>query len=113
MDISEPIIRAFELCARFDLEGDQTKVRAPEPLPQGLLCELRLYRREITSNVTYESRPKASDCSVLAEWHLVSIPQCRLVLRDSRLRNDHRLAEYARWMLRDVLLDPEYQEDQT
>lgn len=47
---------------------------------------------------------------VLWEWRRVSIPQWRQILKESIAKGDYRRGEYARWMLRDVLLDPEFRE---
>ncbi len=49
---------------------------------------------------------------MLWEWRRVSIPCWRGILKVSLSNNDSRREEYARWMLRDILLDPEYQEPQ-
>ncbi len=47
---------------------------------------------------------------VLWEWRRVSIPDWQRILRKSVEGGDTRREHYARWMLRDVLLDPEYEE---
>ena len=49
---------------------------------------------------------------VLWEWRRVSIPEWRHILGESVKAGDVRREGYARWMLREVLLDPEYQEDE-
>ena len=46
----------------------------------------------------------------LWEWRRVSIPDWRRILTESIHNGDVRREEYARWMLRDILLDPEYEE---
>jgi hypothetical protein len=45
------------------------------------------------------------------QWRGVSIPQWRGILVESQERGDDRRQQYARWMLRDVLEDPGYTED--
>ena len=50
---------------------------------------------------------------MLWEWRRVSLPDWRLILQLSIHRGDARREKYARWMLREILLDPEYQEDPT
>jgi hypothetical protein len=47
---------------------------------------------------------------MLWEWRRVSIPEWRRILLGSIDKGDSRQEEYALWMLRDILLDPEYQE---
>ena len=50
---------------------------------------------------------------MLWEWRRGSIPSWRDILETSIRGNDLRRAEYARWMLREILLDPEYDEFQS
>lgn len=38
----------------------------------------------------------------------ISGPEWRIILQESIERPNRKREEYARWMLRDVLLDPEY-----
>ena len=47
---------------------------------------------------------------MLWEWRRASIPTWRDILQESIERADARRVEYARWMLREVLLDPEYED---
>jgi acyl-CoA reductase-like NAD-dependent aldehyde dehydrogenase len=47
---------------------------------------------------------------MLWEWRRVSIPEWRRILQESIAVGDQRREAYARWMLREVLLDPDYQE---
>lgn len=44
----------------------------------------------------------------LWEWRRMSIPEWRGILTTSVEQRDRKREEYARWMLSDVLLDPEY-----
>lgn len=44
------------------------------------------------------------------EWRRVSIPDWRRILRESIEQGDKKREEYARWMLREILLDPGYTE---
>ena len=46
----------------------------------------------------------------LLEWRRVSIPQWRKILKESTADGDKHREEYARWMLRDILLDPDFDE---
>ena len=49
---------------------------------------------------------------MLWEWRRQSIPQWRAVLDESVRAGTKGRERYARWMLRDVLLDPDYDEAQ-
>ena len=48
------------------------------------------------------------ECWVLAEWRRLSTPEWRSHLRSSVASGDQEQEEYARWMLLEILLDPEY-----
>jgi hypothetical protein len=50
---------------------------------------------------------------LLEEWRRTSIPQWQRILQESNDKGDSRRGEYARWMLREILLDPDYTEDQS
>ena len=50
---------------------------------------------------------------MLWEWRRISIPDWQRILQDSLNQGDSRREQYARWMLRDILLDPYYQEPGT
>ena len=56
--------------------------------------------------------PRMPHQFMLREWRRVSIPRWRDILQESIERGDASREEYARWMLREVLLDPEYEEPQ-
>ena len=47
---------------------------------------------------------------MLWEWRRISIPEWQDILKHSAANGNERREEYARWMLRDILLDPEYEE---
>lgn len=44
------------------------------------------------------------------EWRQVATPEWRKVLQEAIRRGEKRREEYARWILKDVLEDPEYRE---
>ena len=61
-----------------------------------------------------ESEPGVSEglgAWIRWQWRGVSIPSWRGILVESRESGDQGREEYARWMLRDILKDPEYAED--
>jgi hypothetical protein len=49
---------------------------------------------------------------LLEEWQRVSIPEWQRILQESIAGGDKRREEYARWMLKEVLQDPDDKEDQ-
>ena len=58
-------------------------------------------------------RPQAADSETfepwaLQEWRRISIPDWRRILSESAEQGDADREAYARWMLREVLLDPDY-----
>jgi hypothetical protein len=48
---------------------------------------------------------------MLWEWRRASIPEWQRILQESIEKQDSRREGYARWMLREILLDPDYQEE--
>ena len=59
------------------------------------------------------SAPKTwPNCWPLELWRRMSLPEWRERLRQSVESGDKNQEEYARWMLREILLDPQYREDE-
>jgi hypothetical protein len=50
---------------------------------------------------------------MLWEWRRISISEWRRMLRESINKGDNKREEYVRWVLRDILLDPDYEEVQS
>lgn len=92
------------------LDG-RLRMRAPQPLPDDLIAELRSAKGEILIQLQRQLRSE-SECWFLEEWRRVSIPEWRQVLQKSITARNTSREEYARWMLREVLDDPEYREEQ-
>ena len=46
----------------------------------------------------------------LSEWRQAGIPEWRGILQESINDGDRKREEYARWMLREILLDSQYRE---
>ena len=67
--------------------------------------ECLLNSAEVEPEVTEGRQPW-----MLWEWRRVSTPEWRRVLIQSINDGDTKREEYARWMLRDILLDSDYQE---
>ncbi|MBI4235733.1 MAG: hypothetical protein HY688_00010 [Chloroflexi bacterium] len=105
-DITILLERAQALRASFQLEGDCLFVEAPDPLPTDFMEELRVSKPLLREYLKAEAHWPW----VLREWRRVSIPAWRQVLADSVQQRDQGREQYARWMLREVLLDPDYQE---
>ena len=57
------------------------------------------------------SREAGLEPWMLWEWRRVSIPEWRRILQEGVEKVDTERKEYARWMLREILLDPDYQEE--
>ena len=90
--------------AIFVLIGDRLKVCAKEPLPQELVDALRELKPQVKAAIQAEQRGNL-DCWVLEEWRRTTIPQWRHILRTSIRQGDRESESYARWMLREILLD--------
>ncbi len=55
----------------------------------------------------------ACESWMLWEWRRVSIPKWQEILQISIEDEDRDREQYARWMLHEILLDPDYEEDQS
>ena len=94
--------------AEFVLAGSRVRVRAPNALPENLLNELRSRKPEVIALLQGEA--KAFGCSVLERWRRDITPEWRRILSEAIAASDVKREAYARWMLRDILVDPEYWE---
>lgn len=60
-------------------------------------------------------RPKAKEgigAWMLWEWRRISLPKWRHILEESLWKGNRLREEYARWMLREILFDPEYESEE-
>jgi len=110
MDISLLLEKCRELGATFTPLDGRLRVQAPQPLPDELMADLKEAKSEILAEL---QRPLMgqNDFWLLEEWRRTSIPGWRRILQESIESNNTRREEYARWMLREVLDDPEYREE--
>lgn len=90
--------------------GDKLKMKGPRPLPDELMAALKEAKNDVMAELRRQLRPKA-ECWVLEKWRRTSLPAWRRILKESVQGNDTEREEYARWMLRELLQDPDYQED--
>jgi hypothetical protein len=97
--------------ATFVPMNDRFKVQAPAPLPDELITELKRAKSEIIAELRHESKIRG-DCWLLEEWRRVSLPEWRKILQESIESNNINREQYARWMLREVLQDSEYVEEE-
>ena len=105
--------KARECGATFNLIDGHVRIRAPQPLSESLLAELRKFKPEVISELRRERSvlSKESEYWLLEEWRKTSIPNWRKILQESINTNDIKREEYALWMLREMLEDPEYLEE--
>lgn len=110
--VEQLIAEARQLGAEFRVGArGEVLVRSMALLPQELRRALLEHKASIVACLE-EERHREFDCWVLEEWRRVSIPDWRRILGKSITQRDTRRVEYARWMLRDILLDPDYREEQ-
>ena len=107
------IERCRKLGATLTPLNDRIRVEAPQPLPDDLVAELKEAKPEILAELQrqQESRLKPGT-ELLEQWRAVAIPEWRKILREAREDGNARREEYARWMLREILKDPDYLESQ-
>ena len=108
-DVAALLAQCRGLGAIFIPMGDRLRVRAPDPLPENLIVALREVKPQVLVELNRQGR-EDFHCWVLEEWRRCSIPSWRRILRESIAQGDSKREEYALWMLREVLIDPEYKE---
>jgi hypothetical protein len=108
-DTKALIERCYILGADFSTIDGHLVVRAPEPLPDDLVTELKQVKSQILAELKRQ-RSDALECWMLAEWRRISTPEWRRILQESIEKHDDSREKYARWMLSEVLLDAEYKE---
>lgn len=109
MEVSVLIDKCRSLGATFTTVGGSIKVQAPEPLPDNLIVALRQAKPQILVQLKQEINNQA-ECWMLEEWRKTSLPSWRRVLKVSIDAGNSNREAYARYMLREVLDDPEYKE---
>lgn len=105
--VKELLDEAQALGARFTLNGERVTISGPAPLPTRLMKRLRQHKADVLTHI--RGRPDFEPW-MLREWRRVSTPGWRWILQESIDSKDSKREDYARWMLREVLLDPEYEE---
>jgi hypothetical protein len=103
--------RCKELGATLFLKEGKVRVEAPEPLPDDFVIQLRESKEQILFTLKHNSRKEAQN-SLLEQWRKIAIPEWRRVLKLTLYMRDKPREEYARWMLKDLLHDPEYREEE-
>ena len=90
--------------------NDRLRIKAPRALPVELMTELKEAKAEVLTELRRELKDQA-ECWLLEEWYRISLPEWRRILNKSIEGQDKKREEYARWMLREILEDPEYEEE--
>ncbi len=90
--------------------GNQLRVRAPHPLPEVVVAELREAKAEVLAELQRQQRHQQSQSWMLEEWRRTAIPAWRRILKESIQIGNAKREEYAHWMLGEVLKDDEYRE---
>jgi hypothetical protein len=101
--------RLHHLGVTVMVNGDHLRLKPGSRLTPDLVAALRELKPQVLAELDKE-RQDSFYCWVLEEWRYLSIPQWRRILEESIEQGDKSREEYARWMLREVLLDPEYKE---
>ena len=108
----EILKRLTERGVSIKVDGDDLVLSPATDVPQDLVRVIRENKASLLLHLAHDHGREAFEPWVLWEWRRVSIPEWRHILGESVEAGDVRREGYARWMLREVLLDPEYQEDE-
>ena len=105
MEVTEILSRLQYLGVEVKADGDNLLLVPGSRVPTDLVSAIRGSKAEVLSRLADDFEPW-----MLWEWRRISIPEWRRILSESMKRADHRREKYARWMLAEVLLDPEDEE---
>ena len=108
-DVSTLIERCRAMGAVLTPLDNRLRVQAPKPLPDDIMANLKQAKEDVLVELHRELKD-SSECWLLEEWRRISIPDWRRILQESIEAEDKKREGYARWMLRDILEDPEYRE---
>ncbi len=73
------------------------------------IIEPKESKYEFLTELRWEIR-STTECWFLEEWRKVSLPEWRRILQVAIETNNTKREEYARWMLHEILEDPECRE---
>jgi hypothetical protein len=107
--VDKLIRRCQELGIQLIASGDKLKLRAAQAPPEELLLAIKVSKGEILAELKYRMQNE-SKCWILEEWRRISLPEWRRILQESIKGKNKDREEYARWMLKEVLEDSDYQE---
>ena len=105
-------LEIIDLCKKLGavlipINSNKLKIEADEPLSSELITALTKEKSKVIIELRRQLREEA-ECWMLAEWRKISIPDWRRILKESISKGDKKREAYARWMLQDVLKDPDY-----
>jgi hypothetical protein len=110
MDAEIILKNVQQLGVTLTLVGNKIRYTPKSQITSELLEELKEHRSEILSKLRQEQNTTVQ-CWILEEWRQTSLPSWRRILKESVEQNNKNREEYARWMLKEVLEDPEYKEN--
>lgn len=108
--MARPVIELVEyaesLGVQFRIRSEgKVQVRRLQHLSNDVRLSLHQRKQEVHALLLARHEQEHS-CWVLEQWRGLSIPSWRRILAESEAKGNTARAEYARWMLREVLLDP-------
>ena len=96
------------------VSGGQIRLVPGSRVPGNLVAQLQDNKSAVRDYIFAQSAHSAPktwpDCWPLELWRRTSLPEWRENLSESVKSGDKSNEEYARWMLREILLDPQYRE---
>lgn len=106
-NVNDLLEECRHLGATLTVVDDRIRVKAPQPLPNEILNELRESKSQILAELRHQLKEEAT-CWLLEEWRRSSLPEWREILKNSIASGDKNREEYARWMLSEILDDTDY-----
>ena len=108
MNVNALLEKCRKLGAIFTPINNRLRIEAPHPLPEELISKLKEAKADILTQL-FKEQGKSSQCWLLEEWRRISIPEWRQILEESIQNNNTSREEYARWMLKEILEDQDFE----
>ena len=113
MNVEQLLDRLRRHGVAVSVSGGQIRLVPGSRVPGNRVAQLQDNKSEVCDY--FFDHPDSSEtlkhyCWPLELWRRMSLPEWRRNLTKSMESSDKSKEEYARWMLREILLDPQYRE---
>jgi len=109
-DCSDLIRKCCDLKIMLTPDGNKLKMKGTSPMPDELRTALIEYKGAVIAELRHQRQIEVEGW-ICEEWRKINLPAWRRILKESIAVNDLARELYARKMLKDVLFDPDYKQE--